>query len=259
VLTMKKWIKIVSSIVIMLICSTAAQAQQPMTVKMTKGAAQITALKGEAVMMCAGQKAARNLKKYDRLDAGCEVSTGADSRVEMVLPDRSIVRFAEKTKFKLVQSDISKDGKRAIKISVPIGKVWSNVRKALWGRDNKFELSCQNAVAGVRGTVYRLDVESDQSALVKVYDGEVAVQGVPQQKQQSSIPAFGPPQPVSGPTAVSGPKPVSMEQWVYVVKSMQQIRITSDGQAQEPKDFSEDEDRDDWVKWNKKRDERYGQ
>lgn len=255
---MKKWIKIVSSIVMLLICFTVVQAQQPMTVKMTKGAAQITALKGEAVMMCAGQKEARNLKKYDRLDVGCEVSTGADSRVEMVLPDRSIVRFAEKTKFKLVQSDISKDGKRAIKISVPIGKAWSNVRKALWGRDNKFELSCQNAVAGVRGTVYRLDVESDQSALVKVYDGEVAVAGVPQ-KQQVAAPAFGPPKPVSGPTAVPGPKSVSMEQWVYIVKSMQQIQITSDGQAQEPKDFKEAEDVDDWVKWNKQRDKAYGQ
>lgn len=256
---MKKWIKMLSSVVVVLICAMSAQAQQPMTVKMTKGEAQITAIKGNATLMCAGQKEARHLKKNDRLGAGCEVTTGADSRLEMLLPDRSIVRCAEKTKFKLVQSDISKEGKRAIKMAVPIGKIWTNVRKTLWNRDNKFEVSCQNAVAGIRGTVYRLDVEKDQSALVKVYDGEVAVQGVPQQKQQSTVPAFGPPQPVSGPTAVSGPKPVTMEQWVYIVKSMQQIEVTSDGQAGKPKDFTEAEDMDDWVKWNKQRDERHGQ
>jgi hypothetical protein len=255
---MKKWTKIVSSIVIILICSNIAQAQQPMIVKMTKGEAQVTALKGNAEIICTGQKEPRSLKTKDFVAVGCEVSTGVASRLEMVLPDRSVIRFSEKTKFKLIQSEVSKDEKkRAIKIAVPVGKIWTNVRKALWSRDNKFEVSCQNAVAGVRGTVYRLDVESDQSAVVKVYDGEVAVAGIPK-TQQASVPSFGPPKPVSGPTAVPGPKPVSMEQWVYIVKSMQQISITSDGQAQEPKDFTEAEDMDDWVKWNKKRDEKYG-
>jgi ferric-dicitrate binding protein FerR (iron transport regulator) len=254
---MKKWIKIVSSIVLILICFTLAQAKPPVTVKMTKGEAQITALKGNAEVICAGQKEARYLKTNDFIGAGCEVSTGAASRLEMVLPDKSIVRFAEKTKFKLVQVDTGEDGKRMIKISVPIGKIWTNVRRTLPSGDDKFEISCQNAVAGVRGTIYRVNVEGDQSALVKVYDGEVSVAGV-SRKQQPAVSTVGPPKPVSGPTAIEGPKPVSMEQWVYIVKSMQQISITSDGQAREPEDFAESsEDMDNWVMWNKIRDKKY--
>jgi len=253
---MKKWIKIISSIVLTLVLFSTAQAKPPVTVKMTKGEAQITALKGKVEAVCTGQKDARYLKIHDFIKAGCEVSTGIDSRLEMVLPDKSIVRFSEKTKFKLVQADIGENGKRAIKISVPIGKIWTNVRKAMPGRDTKFEISCHNAIAGVRGTIYRMDVEVDQSALVKVYDGEVGVAGAPKEPQ-SAASAIGPPKPVSGPTAVEGPRPVSMEQWVYIVKSMQQIRIASDGQAREPENFTEaSEAEDDWVMWNKTRDQK---
>jgi ferric-dicitrate binding protein FerR (iron transport regulator) len=252
---MKKWMSIVSSIVLLLICFTSAQAKPPVTVKMTKGEAKITMLEGKADVICAGQKEARYLKKHDFIRAGCEVSTGAGSRVEMVLPEKSIIRFAEKTTFKLVQADTGEDGKRAVEVSVTVGKLWTNVRKSLPGRDDKYEVSCQNAVAGVRGTVYRMDVEGDQSALVKVYDGEVRVAAAPG-KQQPAVSAVGPPWPVSGPAVIEGPKPVSMEEWVYIIKSMQQIAITSDGQAQEPKEFLESEDMDDWVKWNKKRDKR---
>jgi hypothetical protein len=133
---------------------------------------------------------------------------------------------------------------------VTLGKIWSNVRKALGGKGG-FEVSCQNAVAGVRGTVYRMNVEDDKSALVKVYNGEVAVSAA---ANEQKTPAVGPPQPVAGPTKVAGPKPVSMEEWVYIIKSMQQIRIKSDGKAEEPKDFNEEEDRDAWVDWNKSRD-----
>lgn len=250
---MKKWMPVVSLIVLLFICLTSVQAKPPVTVKITKGEAQITALKGKAEIVCAGQKTARYLKTHDFIGVGCEVSTGADSRLEMVLPDKSIVRFSEKTKFKLVQAEIGEDGQRSMKISVPVGKIWMNVRKSLPGRNDKFEVSCQNAVAGVRGTIYRMDVEQDQSAIVKVYDGAVSVAGVPR-NLQSSVSSAEPPKPISGPTVIEGPKPVSMEEWVYIVKSMQQISINSNGQAKEPNEFTESEDMDDWVKWNKQRD-----
>lgn len=252
---MKKWTSIFSSIVLLLICFTSAQAKPPVVVKVTKGEATITMLEGKADVICMGQKEARFLKNHDLIRAGCEVSTGADSRVEMVLPDKSLIRFASKTKFKLVQADTGEDGKRAVEVSVTMGKVWTNVRKSLPGRDDKYEISCQNAVAGVRGTIYRMDVEGDQSALVKVYDGEVRVAGG-LRKQQPAASATEPPKPVSGPTVIEGPEPVSMEEWMYIVKSMQQISITSDGQARKPREFLESEDMDDWVKWNKKRDKR---
>lgn len=252
---MRRSMSFVFSIVLLLICVTAGQAKPPVPVKMMKGAAQVTVLKGKADIICAGQKGTRSLRVNDLVRAGCEVSTGADSRLEMVLPDKSIVRFSEKTSFKLIEADVSDDGKRAVGISVTVGKIWTKVRKALPGKGNKFEISCQNAVAGVRGTVYRMDVEHDQSALVKVYDGEVRVAGVSRAKPVADSVA-GPPRPVAGPTVVEGPKPVSMEEWVYIVKSMQKIQISSKGQAREPEAFDEAEDLDDWVKWNKVRDQK---
>ena len=111
----------------------------------------------------------------------------------------------------------------------------------------------QNAVAGVRGTVYRMDVENDQSAQVKVYEGEVNVAAA-SGALQAAVMTVGPPKPVAGPTPVAGPKPVSMVEWGYIVKSMQQIQISADGKADAPKAFTESEDMDDWVRWNKKRD-----
>ena len=232
--------------------SSYAYAKPPVTVKMHKGEAKVTALEGTAQAFCLGHEKARYLKIEAVLKSGCEVSTGEKSLLELALPDNSIIRFAENTRFKLLQVDVDDTGGRNVKISVTIGKVWSNVRKTLGGNGG-FEVSCENAVAGVRGTIYRMDVEADKSALVKVYNGEVSVAAVKSPQQLSAI-VSGTPQPVPGPKVIAGPKPVSLEEWVYIVKSMQQISIKSDGKAEEPKDFTEDEDRDAWVDWNKARD-----
>ena len=249
---MKQKIQITLISIILCMFAVYAYAKPPVIVKMFKGEVKVTALEGTAQAVCPGQRNAGYLKIESVLNAGCEVSTGEKSRLELTLPDKSLIRFAENTKFKLVQADIDSAGARDVKISVKLGKVWSNVRKALGGKGG-FEVSCENAVAGVRGTIYRMDVEADKSALVKVYDGEVSVAGVKPVSQMAPT-VTGPPKPVSGPKVIAGPKPVSMKEWVYIVKSMQQIRIKSDGKAEEPKDFTEDEDRDAWVDWNKVRD-----
>lgn len=249
---MKKTMQVILSFLILCGFSTYVFANPPVVVKMAKGEAKVTALEGTAQAVCPGQRDARKLKINDSLKPGCDISTGDKSRMELLLSDNSVVRFAGNTRFKIVQINIGAAEKRDVRIFVALGKIWSNVRKTLGGR-GRFEISCENAVAGVRGTVYRMNVEGDKSALVKVYDGEVSVAAATEGKGQKNKVA-GPPRPVAGPTAIAGPKPVSMDEWVYIVKSMQQIRIKSDGKAEEPKDFTEAEDRDAWVDWNKARD-----
>jgi hypothetical protein len=250
---MKKSMQLILVFLILCIFSTYVYAaKSPTVVKMAKGEAKVNALEGSAQVSCDGQKETRYLKVKDLVTSGCEISTGVRSRLELVLPDKSVVRFAENTRFKLLQVESSDSGQRDVKIFVTVGKIWSNVRKALGGKSG-FEVSCQNAVAGVRGTVYRMNVEQDKSALVKVYDGEVSVGAAALVGSERKM-VTGPPKPVAGPTAVAGPKPVSMQEWVYILKSMQQIRIKSDGKAEEPKSFSEKEDKDAWVDWNKEQD-----
>lgn len=230
-------------------------AKAPVTLKTSAGGAKVTELEGTTKALCEGQKDFRNLKVSDTLKTGCEVTTGDRSRLELILSDKSIVRFDENAKFKLMCEDTYDTGTKEVKIFIALGKIWSNVRKTISGK-SEFEVSCENAVAGVRGTIYRMNVEGDKSALVKVYEGEVSV-AAPVTKLEQKHSITGAPKSVPGPTAIAGPKPVSMNEWIYIIKSMQQIMIKADGNAEEPKEFIAEEEIDGWVAWNKARDKKY--
>lgn len=169
------------------------------------------------------------------------------------------MRFAERSVIKM--EDISYDGKtqnKNVKVNLGIGKVWANVKK-LATADSRVEVKTVNAVAGVRGTVYRVNVEDDNSAMVKVYDGTVNVSGIP--KDAAKTPGqFTAPVPVEGPREVPPPyHEVSMEEWTVIVKAMQQVTISPQGVASKPQDFTQQQDMDDWVKWNQERDKQLNQ
>ena len=251
----KKILRIILCILLLFSFCYYVFAKAPVTLKTATGYAKVTELEGTAKALCEGQKDFRNLKVSDTLKTGCEVTTGDRSRLELILSDKSIVRFDENTKFKLMRADTYDTDTREVKIFITLGKIWSNVRKTISGKSG-FEVSCENAVAGVRGTIYRMNVEGDKSALVKVYEGEVSV-AAPVNKPELKPSITGAPKSVPGPTAIAGPKPVSMNEWIYIIKSMQQITIKADGNAEEPKEFTAEEDLDDWVAWNKVRDNKY--
>jgi hypothetical protein len=217
-------------------------------------AAIVTRLEGNASVFTKGRKAATPLKKNDRLKKGQEVKVGEKSRVELKYPDGTVMRFAERSTIKI--DDITYDSKtqsKKVKVDLGGGKLWANVKK-LVTPDSKVEVKTVNAVAGVRGTVYRVNVEADNSAMVKVYDGTVAVAGVPKEAAKPSG-QFTAPVQVPGPQPVPPPyHEVSMEEWTVIVRAMQQMTVSPEGVASKPQDFTPQQDMDDWVQWNQERD-----
>ncbi len=217
-------------------------------------AAVVTRLDGNASVFAKGAKKGTSLKKNDKIMKGQEVKVGEMSRIELKYPDGTVMRFAERSVIKM--DDISYDSKtqnKKVRVDLGGGKLWANVKK-LATADSRVEVKTVNAVAGVRGTVYRVNVDEDNSAMVKVYDGSVNVTGVPKEAAKTSG-QFTAPVPVSGPQEVPPPyHEVSMEEWTVIVKAMQQITISPQGVASKPQDFTPQQDMDDWVKWNQERD-----
>jgi ferric-dicitrate binding protein FerR (iron transport regulator) len=222
-------------------------------------AAVVTRLDGSASVFFKGAKSGASLKKNDKILKGQEVKVGERSRIELKYPDGTVMRFAERSVIKM--DDISYDSKtqnKKVRVDLGSGKMWANVKK-LVTPDSKVEVKTVNAVAGVRGTVYRVNVESDNSAMVKVYDGSVSVSGNPKEAVKPAS-QFTAPVPVAGPSQVPPPyHEVSMEEWTVIVKAMQQVTISPQGVASQPQDFTPQQDMDDWVKWNQERDKQLGQ
>lgn len=237
---------------IFVILSNDVCARRLMTVKIGKGEAKVTLLEGTASVIPEGESERHSLKVGNILKGGDRVNTGPKSRLEIVLQNNTSLRFADNTRFKISQIGLDEKSKTGnVKVHLVLGRTWANVSKTL-GVKTDFELSSENAIAGVRGTVYRMNVNDDKSVLVKVYDGMVYVTGCgkiiePPKRIEA-------PHKISGPTVVPGPKKVTLEEWTYIIKSMQQIRIGADGMAEKPRDFTLEEDKNDWVDWNRSRD-----
>jgi ferric-dicitrate binding protein FerR (iron transport regulator) len=224
------------------------------TVEVKNGQAEVTFLEGRATLIKKGV----SLAQGDLLSPGDRVKTDRDSRIEVKLPEGSFIRFGEQTTFELISVSFDQEKTfRDIKVKMVLGKIWAKVSK-LFGGWGRFEVSTKTAVSGVRGTVYRVNVEPDDSVMVKVYWGEIVVNSLNRTDITSQSEKVTKPSKVLGPHPVPGPHPVTMEEWTYILKALQQINIRPDGTATKPFRFSIKDDLNDWVRWNQERDNTLG-
>jgi ferric-dicitrate binding protein FerR (iron transport regulator) len=214
----------------------------------------VTVIQGSAKVYAKGTRAGKMLKKGDVLKKDDEVRVAEKSRIEIRFPDGTIMRLSEKSGWKMNELAYNKQtDEKQIKVGLSVGKLWANVKK-LTSANSAVEVRTSNAVAGVRGTEYRVNVNDDKSVLVKVYDGTVYVANPPRDASKPIDKAVMPHE-VSGPHEIPPPvHEVSMEEWTVIVKAMQQISISPQGVASKPQDFDAKTDADDWVRWNQERD-----
>lgn len=220
--------------------------------------AEVTLLQGKAEFLPKGETAWKPLAVGVQLSPEDEGRTGEKARIEIRLPDRSLLRFDQRTHFKMKSLFFdAQQGSREIKVEVPLGKTWANVRKA-FGAKKTFEVASANAVAGVRDTIWRMNVETDQSTLIRVYEGTVEVYNPfvkPDYRPEEG--GFKAPREVRGPQEIPPPyAEVTKEQWEQIVLTqMMQVTIPAVGSPGRPTSFrAEDDQQEEWVRWNQARD-----
>ena len=226
------------------ICTLLAAALLPATSMAAAG--EVSFLEGSATRTPADKGKAVTLAMKGSVEQGDLVETGANGKLEITLGDKSVVRLGPASKLRLEEAAFT-DTSRSFKGTLLLGKVWSKVT-SVFGSERNFEVKTERAVAGVRGTVFRVDADKTKAVTVKVYDGTVAVAG---SQATTSAPAVKKGERVQ----VAGPSEVSKKDWEKLVGAMMQVKVSALGEPSEPTKLSEaDEAKDAWSAWNRQRD-----
>jgi len=170
--------------------------------------------------------------------------TGADGNLKLTLTDQSVVVLGPESEMVVERAEFEAQERSKVSLKLLVGGVWAKVKKAIAGSDSTFEVSAARAVAGVRGTIFRVDATpliagthppKIRETVVRVTEGRVAVNA--QVKKAAKPPPKGPRVEVPGPTEVTA------EEWEKRFVELQagrQVKITDTqfetGKASEKKD-----------------------
>lgn len=186
--------------------------------------------------------------------------TEKKSRAELELSGMDIIRLAPKTSIDIVALyEEALNGKKQSNVKLKTGEIWAQVNSS--GEDSEFKMNTDVSAAAITGTNFRMSDDGELTQM-KVYHGEVKITN--SQEDINTLTA----EPVSnfekkeisGPKEVDGPKEISLNEWIYVVKNMQQITFDKSGNVTSAGDFSSKDrsENNEWVKWNKTRDRQKG-
>jgi len=182
---------------------------------------------------------------------GDRIETAPGAKLELTLADKSVLRLDGGSAFVLKAASVG-DSATQVTGKLSLGRIWAKVASVLGGSSH-FDIETQNAVAGVRGTTFRVDAHRDDSALVRVYAGAVAV-------ASRTVPSKAHGTSKSGERQeVAGPREVTKKEYERLLAAMMQVKVSATGELSPAERFAAaDDQKDPWVVFNQQRDEAQG-
>lgn len=196
----------------------------------------VAMMEGEASRTPAGSKDAVALAAGANIELG-DTITVKSGNLKFELNDGSVIMLAPKSVLEITRADFEGQERKGFKGLLKGGSLWTKVKKALGG--GEFEVSTERAVAGVRGTIFRIDADAlvkaakskqaRKASIVRVIEGSVAVN--PSKAVGPSIKAALDKQKKGPRVEVAGPKEVSADEWEKIFVTLaanQQIAVGMD-------------------------------
>ncbi|MCU0702298.1 MAG: FecR domain-containing protein [Myxococcaceae bacterium] len=219
----------------------------------------VAIVEGAATRTPKGGKATP-LAKDAAIELG-DLITVQSGNLKLVLTDESVIMLAPGSKLEITEAEFEGQERKGFKAFLQSGSLWTKVKKAIGGAG--YEVSTERAVAGVRGTVFRIDAEkmvtaakppkARKASIVRIVEGVVAVKPTdmvikasPAATKPSKV-ANGPRQQVAGPTEVSADE---WEKKFVELQANQQLVVGVD--LWDVVQFEEAAKRDAFAKWIEK-------
>ncbi|MDX2014968.1 MAG: FecR domain-containing protein [Myxococcaceae bacterium] len=219
----------------------------------------VAVVEGAATRTPKGGKAVP-LAKDAAIELGDLISVESGN-LKLVLTDESVIMLAPGSKLEITEAEFEGQERKGFKAFLQSGSLWTKVKKAIGGAG--YEVSTERAVAGVRGTVFRIDAEkmvaaakppkARRASIVRIVEGVVAVKPTDMVIKTSTtatkaarVPS-GPRQQVAGPTEVSADE---WEKKFVELQANQQLIVGVD--LWDVVQFEEAAKRDAFAKWIEK-------
>lgn len=203
--------------------------------------------------------AAVELKADSLIELGDTIDVQSGN-LKLVLTDESVIMLAPASKLLITEAEFQGQERKGFKAFLQSGSLWTKVKKALGG--GGYEVSTERAVAGVRGTIFRIDADkvvtaarppkARKASIVRIVEGVVNIKPSALVAKQS-LAAAPPPKKKGERVQVAGPTEVSSDEWEKKFVDLQQNQQIAVGvDLWDVAQFEETAKRDAFAKWIEK-------
>ena len=130
---------------------------------------------GSSELLPSGKTAWQTVKMGMAVRQGDRLRTALNARIELEMPDGSVVKINENSVFDVKELKTQEEDKEdKMSFTLWAGNLWASFKKVISGRQSR-EIETPSAVVAIRGTTIEMDVANDATTTVRVVEGKVSV------------------------------------------------------------------------------------
>jgi hypothetical protein len=133
---------------------------------------------GEVQRQASLKKEWQSVELNQIINTGDRIKTGGSTRLELEMPDGSIIKISENSEFIVDEIRVpEKHDEDKLRLSLLLGKLWGRFKKITHSVQERI-IETPTTVVSVRGTSLQLKVDDLHSTLVRVEEGSANVHAV---------------------------------------------------------------------------------
>jgi len=130
---------------------------------------------GKVQVMSSGRTSWKTARMKQKIFSGDRIRTNLNSRIEISMPDGSVIKINENTTFDIREIKTAEEDKEdSMSFTLWAGSMWAKFKKVISSRQKR-EIDSPSAVVAVRGTTLDMNVDKSEALRVRVYEGRVSV------------------------------------------------------------------------------------